>query len=85
MTLSSGKDYIMMFMENSVEVLHRIPLEVFIGGLQSIGETKVEISYPVDNGNQRETITTYIFPREVHKIQLNHTVMQARLSEGQVK
>ena len=75
--LSSGREYLLMFMENKVEFPVKVPMEVFIGGLstESLTPTKVTVSYPVDD-NERHTIETYVYSREVHKFEFNHTVMQ---------
>lgn len=75
--LSSGRDYLIMFMENSVEYPVRSPMVVFVGGLntESKQKTKVTVSYPLSTGD-REIIEMFINPREVHKLELNYTVMQ---------
>lgn len=66
-----------MFMENKVEYPVHVPMEVFLGGINTENHlpTKVTVSYPLSDGS-RETIHKYIYPQEVHKLELNYTVMQ---------
>lgn len=78
-TLSSGREYVIMFMENTVEIDNNIPLEVFIGGLQpaNTSSTRVTVTYPF-NDTHREVLNLHVAPKEVHKIELVSQLKQVR-------
>ena len=75
--LSSGREFLVMFMENRVDFPVYPPMEVFVAGrdTEKIPPTNVTVSYPTPDG-PREVIHLLVYPKEVHKIEFNHTIMQ---------
>ena len=63
-------------MENRVEFPVNAPMELFLASLKvdSNKPTRVTAEYPLANGSM-STIETYVYSREVDKIEWNHTVM----------
>lgn len=73
--LSSGREFLIVFMENLVEHPVNVTMEVFVGTLKTEEPTFVTVSHPIADGG-RSGLRYLLSPREVHKVYLNHIVMQ---------